>query len=376
MRMRSSSPLPDDGRPLYVRIREWLLKQIETYPLDARLPSDRKLARQLGASFLTINKVMVELEREGYVVRRPGRGTFLASRERRVLSDADAVPGSNGKVFFACPVYFSYGFWSRARLAEELALKRGLEFVEFKITKDTTYERLIGVIRSSKDVRGVIIIPVPGSITKEVAKALDSLGVPVVVLSVCEWGGIHPNLFQVAADFFADGRLKVRHLLERGHRLIGYIRNEPYSPERKFQWLGMRQALRECGLPLKTIRRSPAPTKPWEDAMETGYRLTKELVAEHHPTALIFDSQVGAVGAVKALWEMGLRVPDDVSLIATGDGQNREEYMTPPLTTTCSDASAEIAAAFDIILSGKRPGDHRTFIEVSLVERSSVAKLG
>jgi len=372
--MPASSLLPDDGRPLHVRIKEWMLRQIETYPLDAQLPSDRVLARQLGASFLTVNKVMVELAREGYVVRRPGRGTFLASRERRVLSGAESR--SPGEVVFAHPAYFSYGFWTRVRLAEELALKKGLGFVEFKMNRDTTYDGLIETVRSRDRVRGVLVLPVPGSVTDQVASALDGLGVPVVVLALCDWGPPRGNLYQVAADFFADGHLKIRHLAERGHRSIGYVRNEPDSPERAFVWRGMRQALRDCGLPLGSIKRTAAPTRPWEDATEAGRRLAREFLARHKVTALAFDSLAGAVGAMRALWDMGLRVPEDVSLIATGDGQNREEYMTPPLTTVCSDAAAEIAAAFDIILGVSRPGDHRTLIKVSLVERMSVATLG
>ena len=372
--MPPSSSLPDDGRPLHARIKEWLLKQIQSYELESQIPSDRELARTLGASYLTVNKVMLELEREGYVVRRPGRGTFLASRERTVASDGEA--GRKGEIVFAYPNHFSYGFWSRVRTAEELALKKGLGFVEFKMSRDTVYDRLIEVMADHARAKGLFVLPTPGSVTQDVAESLNELEVPVVVLATCDWKSPPANLYQVAPDTFSEGREKLACLLSHGHTAIGYVHNEPDSPETVLAWQGMRQALRDAGAQLKDLKRSGGATQPWQDSMESARAMARELLKKNKLTALVTDSQVGAIGAMSAINELGLRVPDDVSLVATSDGQNREQYLVPPLTTVLSDSAAEVSAGFDIILGVSRPGDHTTLIPVTLNERASVADRG
>ena len=70
-----------DGRPMYLQIME-LIKQrvaIGDWPADAKLPSIRELAVSLSVSVITIKRAYLELEREGVIVTRHGKGSFVAS---------------------------------------------------------------------------------------------------------------------------------------------------------------------------------------------------------------------------------------------------------------------------------------------------------
>ena len=44
--------------PRYLRVKEWLKREFQSYALDTQLPSDRRLAEQLSVSFLTVNRAM------------------------------------------------------------------------------------------------------------------------------------------------------------------------------------------------------------------------------------------------------------------------------------------------------------------------------
>ena len=87
-------------------LKACLLDQIGRSDCNMRLPSETALAKQFNVCRATMNKVMVELEREGYVVRRPGKGTFVSPRDKTVESSA-ARNGSR-TVMIAYPDFFAY----------------------------------------------------------------------------------------------------------------------------------------------------------------------------------------------------------------------------------------------------------------------------
>ena len=62
-------------------LKEMLLREIRNSGINTRLPSENELSRQFGVCRATVNKVMVELERERYIIRRRGKGTFVCSQK-------------------------------------------------------------------------------------------------------------------------------------------------------------------------------------------------------------------------------------------------------------------------------------------------------
>ena len=172
---------PNDESPLHVQISTWILEQIADYSLDDQLPTDRKLAAGLKVSTLTVQRAMSELEREGYVQRVQGRGTFLQSRDRQVhgLQNSRA----KGEIILAYPNYFSYDYWARAHLAELAALKAGYGMVEFKINPSTTRHALIDLVKRCENPQAVLMSPVPGLVDLDFFNALDGLGLPVILFA-------------------------------------------------------------------------------------------------------------------------------------------------------------------------------------------------
>lgn len=149
----------------------------------------------------------------------------------------------------------------------------------------------------------------------------------------------------VGIDNRSAARRMTHHLIELGHRRIGIIAG-PYSRTArvKHRLEGYRDALEQAGLtfdPNLVTERRP-------DLLEGREAMEVLMGLEDRPTAVFAASDLFAIGALKAAKQMGLSVPDDVS-IAGFDDMNFGAYQDPPITTVHVDAyrigklAAEIA---------------------------------
>ena len=75
--------------PIYEQIKKWIVEQIMNNELqeDELLPSIRSLALDLHISVMTVKKAYDELESEGYIITRHGKGSFVASRNREMMRE-------------------------------------------------------------------------------------------------------------------------------------------------------------------------------------------------------------------------------------------------------------------------------------------------
>lgn len=359
-------------RAVHHEVREALLQRLMLLPLESRLPSDRDLAREYNVAFLTINRVMRDLERDGFVVRRARQGTFLASHTRTVTNSTGAgAGGDEGELLVVYPNYFSYHYWRHVRLAEELALKHRLRLLECRLSPGSGYERAVAVAAGANRLRGALVLPVPESLTRENLAALDGLGRPVVLLSTTFDVEAWTHLRSVDVDWKAAGRLLAGELLKAGHRRIAYLNHEPDRPTLLVQ--GMKQALRDHGLRGSDLITLLGDTHAWQDSREAGYRLTLRLLDEGRATAAHCDSVAGARGALRALWERGLRAPDDLALTATGMQSGDEDYLTPALSTVDADWDAEMRWAVAAVLADDRAAPRSHIVPATWRARASVA---
>src|SRR5579859_3197346 len=144
-----------------------------------------------------------------------------------------------------------------------------------------------------------------------------------------------PAATYVKSDHIESARQLTAYLLELGHRRIAFLAGLSTSLSGIERMLGCHQALAQAGIALdgNLLRHSD-----WN--MEDAYQTTSALLDERHDfTALVAASDVMAIGALRALNEHGLRVPEDISL-ASFDGIDFSEYTSPPLTTMCQDSQS------------------------------------
>ncbi len=155
---------------------------------------------------------------------------------------------------------------------------------------------------------------------------LDKIQVPIVLINNQEEG---EYLYSVAVDDVQGAQLGVQHLIELGHRRIGYVglTNRPKSNRRRRQ--GYETAMKNAGLPLDpSLIFSPIPD---HDIFERGHE-TLEQILQRNVTAVFCYNDLTAIGLSLACRDRGIAVPERLSIVGFDD-IDAAMYVTPPLTT-------------------------------------------
>jgi DNA-binding LacI/PurR family transcriptional regulator len=154
------------------------------------------------------------------------------------------------------------------------------------------------------------------------------LSVPVVTVS-----GHHKveGVTNIVLDHVRAAELALKHLSQLGHRNIAFIKGQEFSSDTEVRWTNIEKVARRLALmisPALTIQLegdSPSP--------DLGYRATKTLLSTRPSfTALFAFNDISAIGAIRALREFGIGVPEDVSVVGFDDIQSAS-YQNPALTT-------------------------------------------
>ena len=165
----------------------------------------------------------------------------------------------------------------------------------------------------------------------------------------------------------------VQYLINNNHKKIGMIQGNLEFESSTYRKKGYIMALEE-----NNINVNNDYILSGKYTLESGYHNMKKLLnIEDKPTAVFCANDDIAVGAMKAIFESGLRVPDDISIIGF-DNSNFCNYVTPTLTSVKKDSltMSEIGGInlLDII-NKKLINQEKIFIESYLVERNSVKRI-
>src|SRR6516225_2458225 len=153
---------------------------------------------------------------------------------------------------------------------------------------------------------------------------------PVPVVAVAGHRKI-PGVTNVVLDHMRAAELLLRHLYLLGHRQIAFMRGQPFSSDSDDRWKSIVSVARELRLEIRsdlTIQLERDLTSP-----ELGYPVVQELLEKRRRfTAVVSFNDIAAIGAIRALRDANLRVPEDVSVIGFDDIQ-AAAYHNPRLTT-------------------------------------------
>jgi LacI family transcriptional regulator, galactose operon repressor len=176
-------------------------------------------------------------------------------------------------------------------------------------------------------VDGVVLMGVDRE-DPEVERLLESR-IPLIGVDLDVSG---PYASWVASDNVGGARLAVRHLHGLGHTRIATITGTPRTKPGADRLLGYRAELQALGL-----EHPPEYEQAGDFYRESGQVAMRALLAlPEPPTAVFAAADMMAVGAVEAVREAGLRVPDDVAIVGFDDVE-MAGYVDPPLTTVRQD---------------------------------------
>lgn len=172
----------------------------------------------------------------------------------------------------------------------------------------------------------------------------------------------------ITSDNRAGGALAAGHLAGLGHRRIGVLAGEAEMPNVRQRLEGFSKALSAHGLDL-----DPALLRHGPQALALGRAAGDLLVRDRAATALFCTNDVVAIGAWRRLLELGVRIPQDVSLVGYDDIE-MGGLLVPPLTTVRQDTARlgqEAAALLGRLLAGEKAPRSTTHIAPTLVVRGS-----
>jgi DNA-binding LacI/PurR family transcriptional regulator len=126
-------------------------------------------------------------------------------------------------------------------------------------------------------------------------------------------------------------KMAVEHLVHLGHRHVAFIKGQEFSSDTEPRWRAIEEAAAHLALPIDS--RLTVQLRGDFPSPELGYHVTQELLSGgRHFTALFAFNDISAIGAIRALREAGLRVPEDVSVVGFDDIQSAA-FQNPGLTT-------------------------------------------
>lgn len=250
--------------------------------------------------------------------------------------------------------------------AREEAWKTGHVVAAFQTNSDADMEsRTIDVaLRNRVD---AIIYATVMTRQVEVPAALYNLGIPVVLLNCFSNDRHFPA---VVPGEVAGGHTATRALIEAGHRRIAHITGEIWMDAARDRLKGYREALATADIPYDPDLVLEGNWQP-----SAGYEATRALMAlPNPPTAIFAANDRMAVGCYEALKELGLRIPDDVSVIGYDD-EEVARHLSPQLTTLVLPHRNMGRWAVEKALSladSRREKYHVVKLECPLIERASI----
>jgi LacI family repressor for deo operon, udp, cdd, tsx, nupC, and nupG len=257
----------------------------------------RALSGAPGVSAATRHRIGAIAEELSYVVSPEASG--LATRTTR-------------RVAVVVPETESWFYYAVLCSAEPVLRAAGLDLLFYRVTGSADRNAFFAELPARRKVDAAILIAVP--VSDEQRERLDTMNVPIVMAGSRVRG--YPY---VAVDEARAARQAVNHLIRVGHRRIGIIRivgpeGESRQPDAGRD-AGYRQALAAAKIPFE-----PQLEVQVDFSLDGGARAMDQLLSlEHPPTAVFAFSDEIAIGAMRSLRRMGLRIPADISVVGIDD---------------------------------------------------------
>lgn len=187
-----------------------------------------------------------------------------------------------------------------------------------------------------------------GSKLESFRERFGSIPVPTVMVTNSAASLGFENLSSVSTDDAAAAQLAVEHLIGMGHRQIGILGGRMDSHAAFTRYHGVERAFREKEIPFEPELQFVAA----RFEMSSGYQAMEKLMVKMPGITAVFAmSDVMALGAIRALKDKGLRVPEDVSVMGY-DGLELSNFLTPRLTTIRQHSESIARRSVEILLQG------------------------
>lgn len=214
-------------------------------------------------------------------------------------------------------------FAEMGRAIEAAAFKRGYSVILCNTENDSEKELMYTEVLANKQVDGMIFVA--SGEKNETLSQIARNGLPLVVVDR-EMGSL--DLDTVTTNNYEGGLVATLYLLSLGHRLIACITGPSNITPSAERITGYREALRQANIPV-----DESLLVRGDFHAPSGYQCAMQLFqASPRPTAIFVCNDMMSIGVIRAASQLGLRIPEDVSIIGFDDIE-LASYTTPPLTS-------------------------------------------
>jgi len=281
------------------------------------LPTIRDVAKRASVGIATVSRV---LNNSTSVSKETRQAVLAAIEELDFTPNPIARQLSTGRtltVGVILPFLTMPSYVERLRGVQHALAETEYHMVLFSVGSPSERDAYFKDLPRNNLVDGILIISLPPNDAQ--AERLALAEIPTVLIDA-----YHSRLSCILTDDVKGGMLATQHLIDLGHRKIGFLSDlleTPFHPSARFRYQGYRKALEDSGIPF-----DPAYHISGERGRENAAKMARHLLAlDNPPTAIFAGNDIQAIGVLDAAKEAGVKVPDELSVIGF-DGVRDSEY--------------------------------------------------
>lgn len=324
------------------------------------------VARLAGVGRGTVSRVLND---------RPNVDPTTRERVRRAIEALDFVPSATARrlslgrtqtIVVIVPFLSRPSVVERLRGIESGLVAAGLDMIAMNVESVERREIAMREVSRPERTDGLIIVhisPHEGELAR-----INAAGLPCVLVDAH-----HRRLPRVVVDDVGGGRIAAQHLLSLGHRRIGFVGDVPRSgfgfSSTRLRLRGVEQALRSDGIAI------PDSLVGLDEHGRPGARRSADRIlrGDRPPTAIVAASDTEAMGVIEASRALGLRVPEDLSVIGYDDIDVADFIGLTTVRQPLEQTGIRAVERLVELIAGTAAGPLRDVLPVSLIVRNTTA---
>lgn len=343
-KMRLLTMFDQDNQPLYKQVKDIIKNKIKAsdFKQGEKIPPERELSNILDVSRYCVRRAIQELEKEGYLYRIQGNGTFISEKQAN---------GFKNKHIGVIMAHYKEEF--------QLKILRGigkrLQEDDYKMTlldTDNDFQKECQYINKlvADEVSGLIIMPTENREDNKIISGLAAAEFPLVLvdskLEDCETDCVLSKNIEGAYK-------AANYLIKMGHEKIGFVKYDIETSSISNRIVGYKKALHENEI---NYNSNMIVSFDKNSAREQIESKIYKFIKEQQPTAVIGVNDVVALDIVKICRKQDIEIPEDLSVIGFADIESNKHIETP--LTSVAQFPDEIGYCAASLLLKRLSGDN------------------
>lgn len=279
-----------------------------------KIHSENQLVKMFGVSRHTVRQAIGDLVHEGWLYREQGSGTFCSYVE----NDKNKLQKNSRNIGVITTYISDYIFPSIIRGIESYLSSKGYSLIMASTNNDINKERECLTNMLDKGIDGLIVEPTKSSSHNpniDYYLKLERKNTPYIMINQYYQELYPPHLIM---DDELGGFIVTEHLIKYGHeKIIGLFKSDDMQGVNRMK--GFIRAFREQGLAFYPDMVTTFTTENRDE--KTSTFIDKVLRSNNPPTAIVCYNDEIAINVLQVTRELGLKIPDDVSIVGYDDSQ-------------------------------------------------------